>query len=89
VGLDDALDLPGVARDLERDLVFCAEATGKQLDLLWLGLDPPGGADLASFGDRHLAELEVDIEPDCSHFLLLCSNDWETRWANDIDAFAL
>jgi hypothetical protein len=46
VRLDDSLDLPGVARHLERDPVVAPEAAGKQLDLLWLRLDPPRRADL-------------------------------------------
>jgi hypothetical protein len=77
VRLDQPLDLPGVARHLERDAVMRAEAPGEELDLLGLGLDPPRGADLSILCDRHLAELEVDVESDCSHFLLLHSNDRE------------
>jgi hypothetical protein len=61
VGLDDSLDLPGVAGDLERDPVVSAEALGEELDRLRLGLDPPRGADLSLLRDRHLAELEVDV----------------------------
>ena len=89
VWLDQPLDLPGVAGDLERHPVLLAEAPGEELDLLRPGRDPSRRAELSSVGDRHLAELEVDVQSDCPHLLLLCSQVWEKRWANDNDAFAL
>jgi hypothetical protein len=89
VGLDDSLDLPGVAGDLERDPVGGIEALGKQLEPLGGGLDPPRGANLTSLGDRHLAEVDVDVQGDASHLLLLSLTAAESQRANDTDAFAL
>jgi hypothetical protein len=88
VGLDHPLDLPGVAGHLERHPVLRSQALG-ELDLLRLRLDSPSGANLPFLPDRHLAELEVDVQPDRSHLLLLPFAWREKRWANDIDAFAL
>src|SRR5215211_618539 len=73
VGLDDSLDLPGVPGDLERDPVLLAEALGKELELFGLRRDPPRGADLAFLRDRHLAKLEMNVQSDRSHLLLLSS----------------
>jgi hypothetical protein len=78
-------------------LPVTSSATRSSLPRLWAKssiplrprLDPPRGADLSSLADRHLAELEVHVQPNRSHYLLLCSNDWEKLWANDIDAYAL
>jgi len=44
---------------------------GEELDLIRRGLDPPRGADLAFLSDRHLAEVDVDVQRDVSHLLLL------------------
>jgi hypothetical protein len=89
VGLDQPRDLPSVAGHLKRNPILRIEASGEGLDPLRLGLDPPRRADLAALRDRHLAELEVNVESDCAHLLLLSSLNGENRWANDIDAFAL
>jgi hypothetical protein len=89
VRLDQPLDLPGVTRHLEREPILRSQAAPEQLDLLGPGLDPARGADLSSFSDRHLAELEVDIHPiarTCSSFRRFGGR---TDGANDIDAFAL
>ena len=89
VGLDDSLDLPGVPGDLEGDPVLLAEALGKELELFGLRRDPPRGADLAFLRDRHLAELEMNVQSDRSHLLLLSSLGGRSCGQNDIDAFAL
>src|SRR5215213_2869537 len=47
-------------------------------------------AQLALGDDRHLAEVAVHIQRDCSHLSLLAvGDDGENRWANDIDGSAL
>ena len=84
-------------RLISQALPVTSSATRSSAPRLWAnsssslrrGLDPPRRADLAVLGDRHLAEVEVDVQSDRSHLLLLSLTEWETRWANDIDAFAL
>lgn len=81
--------LPGVAGHLERHPVSRAQALHKQLELLRLGLNPPRGTDFSILRDRHLAELEMDVQPNSPRLLLLPFAWRANRWANDIDAFAL
>ena len=89
VGLDQALELPGVADHLERHPIVLPQALSEELDLIRPGLDPARRADPSFLCDRHLAELEVDVQTDCSHLLLLSVAWREKLWANDIDAYAL
>jgi hypothetical protein len=90
VRLDHPRDLPGVAGHLERHSVVGREAAGEELNLLRLGFDPPSRADLALLRDRHPTELEVDVQSNRSHLLLLSLlRPREKLWANDTDAFAL
>jgi hypothetical protein len=82
MGADDPRHLPGVARDLECDLVVFAQALGKELQLLGGYRDSARRADLTRLGDRDLAEVAVDIETDRSHrhALLLVFGLVESRW---------
>jgi hypothetical protein len=79
VRLDDAPDRPGVSGDLERDPILLAEALGEELELLGLGRDPPRRLDLTPFGDRHLTEIDVDVQGDVSHLPLLSLTVGRTR----------
>jgi len=87
--LEDPLDRPGRAGHLERHPIIGPQALGEELELLGLGGDPPRRADLTLLGDRHLAEVDVDVQGDVSHPLLLSFDGGENQWANDIDASAL
>ena len=52
--------------------------------------DPARWAQSARGGDRHLAEVAMDIQRYRSHLALLALGDEEeNRWANDIDGSAL
>src|SRR5258706_2051768 len=88
--LDDSRDLPGVAGHLERDVVVRPEALREQLERLRCRLDPAGRAHFTVLDQGDLAEVAVDVQPNCSHLILLASwNSGRTGGQNDIDGFAL
>ncbi len=89
MGLDDPPDRPRVASHLKRDPIGRGQAAREQLQLLGLGRDPPRRTDLTRLRDRHLAEIDVHVQRDVSHLLLLSIDTRENQWANDIDASAL
>jgi hypothetical protein len=61
VRLDDARDLPRVARHLERDPIVAPQALREQLELLGPGRDPPRRAKLTVLDERHLAEIQMHV----------------------------
>ena len=62
--LDSPRDLPRVPRHLEHHPIIWAKARGEQLDLLGLGLDAAGRANLTILDDRDLTEIQVHIQRD-------------------------
>ena len=89
--LDDAGDLPRVARHLERDIVMHAKAPREQLERLGLGLDAARRAQLAILDERHLAKVAVNVQRHSSQRLppIVMDSRVENRWVNDIDGSAL
>ena len=69
--LEDPRDLPRVPRHLESRPIIGPKTRREQLDLLRLGLDPPGRANLAILDDRDLTAIQIHIQPDRSHHTLL------------------
>jgi hypothetical protein len=67
VRLDDADDRKRVAGRLECHLVAGGQALGEELERRRLRLNAARKAHLPSLGDRHLAEVAVDVEPDEAH----------------------
>ena len=67
VRLQDPRDLPRVAGHLEHHPIACAEALREQLERRRRRLDPARRTDLARLGDRDLAEIAVDVQPNAPH----------------------
>jgi len=64
VRLDQPRDLPRVPRHLKRHSIIRAKALSEHPYLLWLGLEPPGGANLTILDDCDLTEIQTHIQRD-------------------------
>jgi hypothetical protein len=79
-------------RYLERHPIIRPKAPREQLDLLGLGFDSTGGADLTILDDRDLTEIQVHVQRDRPHdyrLLRLARLDGRRGGQNDTDGFAL
>ena len=89
-GVDDSRHLPGVARDLQGDLVVCAEAAGEELQLLRelsrparsSGISAPSA--IATSQKSRWMSRPIDLI-----LITLLILVWESRWTNDSDGFVL
>ena len=86
--LQDPRDRERVAGRLEGDGVVGSQAAGERLDLGRRGADPAGAPDPTSLGDRALAEVAMDVQPDRAHGGLLPLRV-ENRRANDTYGYVL
>jgi hypothetical protein len=67
VPLQNPRDLPRVAGHLEHHPIARAEALREQLERRRRRLDPARRTELARLGNRDLAEIPVDIQPNAPH----------------------